>query len=345
MMNHRGPEFQQLQQKVTGQLKEVFQTKNDLVILTGSGSGAMEAAVVNMFSPQDRVLSATCGVFGDRFATIAKTFGVDVVKLEFPMGTAVDPAAIDRALREDKSIKAVIVTHNETSTGVTNDLETIARVIREHGKLSVVDAVSSMGAISCPVDAWGLDVVITGSQKALMIPPGLSFVSISPKAWEYAEASKIPSVYWDFKRAKKSLEKWQNPWTPAVSLFNGLDAALDMMFEEGMENVYNRHIEIGAKTRAGLKARGLELLVTDESVASNTVTAFKNPEGISGSDISKKLRTEQNIVVAGGQGALDGKIIRIGHLGYVNNRDIDDVFRGLDIVLPQLGFDTKKSGK
>jgi aspartate aminotransferase-like enzyme len=177
-----------------------------------------------------------------------------------------------------------------------------------------------------------------------MIPPGLGFASISPKAWEFAETSKIPSVYWDFKRAKKSLEKWQNPWTPAVSLFYGLDAALDMMFEEGMDNVYRRHIEIGEKTRAGLKARGLELLVGDERYASNTVTAFKNPEGVSGSDISKKLRTEQNIVVAGGQGALEGKIIRIGHLGYVSKADIDDVFRGLDIVLPQLGFDPKKSG-
>lgn len=338
MINHRGPEFAQLMQKVTSQLRVFFQTDNDVLVLTAAGTGGLEAAVVNCMSPGDRVLAVSVGVFGDRLAKIAKSFGADLVKLDFPWGAAADPAVIEDKLRTDRSIKTVMVTHNETSTGVTNDLETIGRIVREHDKLLIVDAVSSMGAVDIPVDRWGCDVVVTGSQKAWMIPPGLSMVSVSPRAWEAMDKATMPRVYWDLKAAKKYLEKGQTPWTPAVSLLYGLSAALDMMTEEGLANIIERHKRIGAYTRAGLKARGLELFVADERYASNTVTAFKIPSGIDGADLVKRMRTEHGVVVAGGQQDLSGKIARVGHLGYVSQADIDSVFKALDAVLPQMGF-------
>jgi aspartate aminotransferase-like enzyme len=342
MINHRGPKFGRLMAKVTAQLKEFFQTTNDVLILTGSGTGGLEAAVVNLFSPGDRVLAVSIGVFGDRFANIAKAFGADVVKLGFTWGTAADPAAIDSKLSGDPSFKAVLVTHNETSTGVTNDLEAISRVVKDHGALLVVDAISSMAAIDLPTDKWQCDVVVAGSQKAWMIPPGLTMVSVSPRAWETIEQAKMPRVYWDLKAAKKYLEKGQTPWTPAVSLFYALSVALDEMSDEGLPHILARHRQIADYTRTGLKARGIELFPADERYASNAVTAFKVPAGIAWSDLGKRLRTEQRIVISGGQQSLADKIGRIGHLGYVSMSDIDDVFRGMDIVLAELGYKATK---
>jgi aspartate aminotransferase-like enzyme len=344
MINHRGSEFSELFLGVTAQLKEFYQTKNDVLILTGAGTGAMEAAVVNTLSPKDRVLVISIGVFGDRFAKIAQAFGADVVKLDFPWGTAADPDAVESKLKADSSIKAVIVTHNETSTGVTNDLEAISQVVKRRGLLLIVDAVSAMGAIDLPTDKWNCDVVITGSQKAWMIPPGLAMVSVSPQGWEAIDRATMPRVYWDLKAAKKYLEKGQTPWTPAVSLVYALSKSLALMSEEGLANVLTRHKKIGAYTRAGLKARGLELFAQDERYASNAVTAFKVPEGLDGGELIKRLRVEHNVVVAGGQLVLSGKIVRVGHLGYVSIADIDDVFKALDAVLPRMGF-TPKSDK
>ena len=338
MINHRGPEFAQLLQKVTAQLKMFFQSTNDVLILTGSGTGGLEAAVVNVLSPGDRVLAVSIGVFGDRFANIAKAFGADVVKLDFPWGTAADPSAIDEKLRSDSTIRAVLVTHNETSTGVTNDLETIARVVKDRGVLLVVDAISSIAAVDLPVDKWRCDVVVTGSQKAWMVPPGLAMVSVSPEAWEAIDRAKMPRVYWDFKAAKRYLERGQTPWTPAVSLVYALSVALDAMAAEGLSNIIERHRQIGEYTRSGLKARGLDLFPADERYASNTVTAFNIPAGVSGSELIRRLRTEHGVVLSGGQLSLADKIARIGHLGYVSKADIDGVFVALDAVLPELGY-------
>lgn len=338
MINHRGPEFQELILRLTDKLKRVFMTKNRLYILTASGTGALEAAVVNTLSPGDKVLAVSVGYFGDRFTELARAYGAQVKKLEFEWGTAADPDAIRRALKEDPEIKAVLVTHNETSTGVTNDLENISKIVKgESGALLLVDAVSSLGCIPVPVDGWRCDVVATASQKGLMVPPGLSFISQSEEGWRAMETSRMPRFYFGLAAAQRSLERGQNPWTPNLSLCYGLDVALDMMLEEGMEAVFRRHARIADFTRRGVKAMGLELLA-DEAHASNTVTAVKLPEGVDGGKLSEIMRTEHSVVLAGGQGPLQGKIFRIGHMGQVTEADIQEVFRGLEATLPRVGF-------
>lgn len=337
MINHRGPEFGKLIGKVTAQLKEMFQTKGDLLILTGSGTGAMEAAVVNMLSPGDKVLNVANGVFGDRFGSIAETFGAQVTRLRFEWGVVVDPEAVRRALQSDPGIKAVLVTHNETSTGVTNDLATISKIVKGAGKLLIVDAISSIGSIELPMDAWGCDVVVTGSQKGWMVPPGLAFVGLNQQAWEAHAKAKMPRFYWDFTRAKNMLEKSQTPWTPTVSVFYALDVALDMLAEEGLANVVARHARVADRARRGVKSLGLSLFA-DEACASNTVTAIKSPDGLDTPKLLRMLREEQGVVLSGGQDRLAGKIFRIGHLGFVEDYDIDRVIEALKITLPKAGF-------
>ena len=339
MINHRGPEFLEIIFQATEQLKQVFMTRNDVFILTASGTGALEAAIVNTLSPDDRVIAASAGSFGDRFIDMAEAFGADVRRLEFEWGEAIDPDAIRQALREEPDAKAVLVTHNETSTGVTHPLEAIARVVKgEFNKLLLVDAVSSLGCIPLPVDGWDCDVVGTASQKGFMIPPGLAFVSMSKTAWEAAETATMPKFYFDLKEAQKYLERGQTPFTPNVALFYGLALALDKLHEEGMENVYERHANITKLTRDGIRDLGLELLVEDDRLASNTVTAVKMPERIDGSKLMSLTRTDENVVLAGGQGKLSGKIFRIGHLGYVTPEDIQEVLDSLKNVLPKVGF-------
>lgn len=337
MINHRGGEFAQIIARVTEKLQKLFLTKEDVLILTGSGTGSMEAAIVNTLSPGDRVLSASNGVFGDRFAQMAETFGAQVTRLKFPFGSAVDPQAVDKALKDDPSIKAVLVTHNETSTGVTNDLASITEVIKRHGKLAVVDGISSIGSIALPFDKWKCDVLVSGSQKSWMVPPGLAMVALSSDGWKAVEAAKMPRFYWDFTRAKSSMKSGQTPWTPAVSIFYALDTALDMMLKEGLSNIIARHERLARMTREGVKALGLSLFA-DEACASNTVTAVKVPEGVDPKKLSGTLREEYKVVVSGGQGPLDGKIFRIGHLGYVNDADIEDVLNALKATLPKVGF-------
>ena len=338
MINHRGPEFRELILGLTEKLKQVFMTNNGLYILTASGTGSLEAAVVNTLSPGDKVLAVSVGYFGERFADLARAYGAEVNKLDFEWGTAADPDAIRRSLRADPEIKAVLVTHNETSTGVTNDLESIAKVVKgEFDKLILVDAISSLGCVPLPVDQWDCDLVCTASQKGLMVPPGLSFVSVSQAALEAYKKAKMPRFYFDLPAAQRYLERGQNPWTPAVSLFYGLDVALDLMLAEGMENVFTRHAHIAAITRQGIRDLGLKLLAED-SHASNTVTSVKLPDGVDGGVLSENLRGEHSIVLAGGQGPLQGKIFRIGHMGRVTESDINEVLHGLDIALPRAGF-------
>ena len=339
MINHRGPEFQELINRVTSQLKQVFMTQNDLFILTASGTGSLEAAIVNTLSPGDKVIAATAGSFGDRFVDLARAYGADLRVLEFEWGAAVDPDAIRQALREDASVKAVMVTHNETSTGITHPLQEMAQVVKgEFNKLLLVDAVSSVGCVPLPVDGWDCDVVGTASQKGFMIPPGLSFVSMSPAAWEAQKTSTMPKFYFDLSEARRYLERGQTPFTPAVSVIYGLSKGLDKILDEGLENVYERHASIAKFTRESMKGLGLELLAEDESYASNTVTAVKMPAGVDSAKFMGILHGEENVVLATGQGKLNKDIFRIGHLGNVSQGDIEEVVVALKTVLPKVGF-------
>jgi aspartate aminotransferase-like enzyme len=342
MINHRGPEFGDIMTRVTSRVKEVFETKNDLLILTTSGTGGMEAAVVNFLSPGDEVLCVSIGAFGDRFSQIAKAYGARATVLSFEWGKAADPDEVDKALAAGPGYKALLVTHNETSTGVTNPLEALARVARKHGVLTMVDAVSSLSAIPCPVDKWELDVVVTGSQKGWMVPPGLAMISVGERGWKANSEAKMPRYYFDIGKAKKSLESGQTPWTPAVSVFFALDVALDMMLKEGLEEIFARHARIGAFTRQQVRALGLELFA-DERFASNTVTAVKVPEGVDGKALNKMMREDYDTVLAGGQAALTGKIFRIGHLGLVSEADIQSCVDALRQALPRVGFTPAKA--
>lgn len=339
MIDHRGPEFRDLILRVTQQLKQVFMTRHDVLILTASGTGALEAAIVNSLSPGDKVLMPTAGAFGDRFGDAAEAYGAQVQRLNIEWGQAIDPGLVRRALRQDPEIKAVLVTHNETSTGITHDLESISQVVKgEFGKLLLVDAVSSLGCIPLPVDGWSCDLVGTASQKGFMIPPGLSFISVSPAAWEARKSATMPRFYFDLAAARQYLELGQTPWTPNVAAFFGLSAALDKLMEQGMESVFDHHAQIAEFTRNGVRELGLELFAQDEKRASNTVTAVKIPQGVDGPRLVRIMHDDEHVVLAGGQGKLSGKIFRIGHLGYVSQEDIEEVLEALQRVLPQVGF-------
>src|SRR5579884_1823637 len=333
MINHRGPEFAELIGRVTARLKVFFQTTNDLILLTASGTGAMEAAIVNTLSPGDRVLAISIGVFGDRFAEIARVFGADVVPLSFTPGQAADPAAVARMLETSGPFKAVLVTHNETSTGVTNSLEAIARAVHETDALLIVDGISSVGSIDLKTDAWGCDLVLSGSQKGWMVPPGLAIVSVSPRAWEAYKLARMPRFYWDLGKARSSLERGQTPATPAVSILFALDVALGFMHRGGMPSIFAGHHRCAERIRRGVKDLGLELFA-DEAHASDTVTAVKVPGDLDVSQLLQVLRTE-GVVLAGGQGALAGKIFRIGHLGWIDDSDVDEILAALSRALPR----------
>ena len=337
MINHRGEEFQQILNDVTANLKQLFQTKGDVFVLTSSGTGGMEAAIVNMLSPGDKVLSISIGLFGERFASVAQQFGAEVIPLHYEWGRAADIDDIRRALQNEPEIKAVLVTHNETSTGVTNDLASISSMVKEFDKLLIVDAMSSLGCINLPVDDWHCDVTITCSQKGWMAPPGFAMISLSPEAWQAHSKAKMPRFYWDFTRAKSYLEKGQTPWTPGISIMFALSKSLEMVLEEGLSNRLARHARVGKFTRDGLKSLGLSLFA-DENYASNAVTAVAATNGLDTKKLLKIMREEHQIVLAGGQGKLGGKIFRIGHMGWVTEDDIEPVISALKVALPQAGF-------
>jgi aspartate aminotransferase-like enzyme len=339
MIHHRSPAFAEIIGRVTEGLKQIFETKNDLFCLSSSGTGALEAMVVNTLSPGDHVLAVSIGVFGDRFATIAKTYGAEVTKIDFEWGTAADPEAVAAALAEDASYRAVLVTHNETSTGITNNLEAIAAAVRRQRPdvLLLVDAISSLGSIRCPVDAWNLDVVATGSQKGWMVPPGVAMVSVSERGWKAYEQAKMPRFYFDLGKAKEFLAKGQTPWTPAISIFFALDVALQRLMAEGVEGIIERHQRIADLTRSGVKSLGLALLA-DEGHASNTVTAVRVPDGVEWPKLYRLLQDEYDTLIEGGQGPLAGKIFRVGHLGWVTEADITATIETLRQALPRVGF-------
>jgi aspartate aminotransferase-like enzyme len=338
MIDHRGSEAAELLRRVTRHLQAIFQTTtNDVLLLTGSGTGGMEAAIVNTLSPGDAVVAVTVGAFGDRFAEIAEAYGAQVHRLAFPWGRPADPEALREALRARPETRAVLLTHNESSTGVTNDVAALAAVAREFGALTLVDSVSGLGALPLPVDAWDLDVAVTASQKAWMTPPGLTMVSVSPRAWEARERARMPRYYWDFGQAKSYAERGQTPWTPALSILYALDVALEAMLAEGLEAVFARHERVARLARDGARALGLSLLA-EERWASNTVTAVAAPPGLDVRELRRRCQEEHQVVLAGGQGQLEGRCFRIGHLGWVDEAQIQAVLVALGAVLPELGF-------
>jgi len=334
MINHRGGEFGKILNSITGKLKQAFQTKGDVFVLTASGTGGLEAAIVNTLSPGDKVLSLANGFFGERFADIAEVYGAEVIRLNFEWGKPVSPDAAEKALKADGDIKAVLATHNETSTGVTNDIKEISAVVKKFDKLLLVDAISSLGCINLPTDDWHCDVVVTASQKGWMVPPGLAMISVNEKAWQAHAKAKMPRYYLDFSKAKDFLQKGQTPWTPAISVFYALDVTLDLMLREGLDNIFARHARVAQTARNGIKSLGFSLF-PDEKYASNTVTAVNATDKIDVPKLIQMLREEYEVIIAGGQQKLSGKIFRIGHLGLVYEKDIKSVLEALNKALPR----------
>lgn len=339
LINHRGPEFAAILRRVTARLQYFFQTNSPVLTFAASGTGGQEAAVANLFSPGEHVVAITIGSFGNRLATIAERYGLQVTRVEFPWGEAADPVTVETRLKSLAPYRAVLMTHNETSTGVMNDLETLAALIRRLNPdaLTVVDAVSSLGCVPLEMDAWGIDVVFTSSQKGWMTPPGLMMIAANPRAWEANKTAKLPRFYFDWELARKYLQKWEHPTTPPVSLFYALDLALEKMLEEGREAIFERHQRIGDYVRWRAKEMGLRLLA-DHQNASNTITAVLTPEGVDAKALLKVLREEDHVVFAGGQQHLEGKIFRVGHLGFFEEVDLVEAMDAMEMRLRALGF-------
>ena len=335
-IGHRSKDFQDLIEETTKNLKWLHQTENDVLTITGSGTAAMEAGIVSTLNKGDKVICGENGKFGERWVQVAKQFGLEVIKIEAKWGEPLNPEDFQKILEEDKKkeIKAVILTHSETSTGVINDLKTISSYIRKHKKaLSIIDCVTSIGACNVPVDEWEIDIVASGSQKGYMIPPGLSFVSMSEKAWEASKNSDLPKFYLNLKSYKKSLLSNSNPYTPAVNLVFALDVSLKMMKDEGLNKIFSRHERHKAAVSAAAKTLNLKLFANEEYL-SPSVTAIQIQE-LDAEKFRKKIKEKYDILLAGGQDDLKGKIFRVGHLGYVNDRDIISVIAAIGNTLVQ----------
>ncbi|MCB4792352.1 MAG: alanine--glyoxylate aminotransferase family protein [Elusimicrobia bacterium] len=339
ILHHRTGEFGEIFSKVVEGLKYVYQTKNDVLIIAASGTGAMEASIVNLLSPGDEILVASCGNFGERWSKIAEVYGIKSTNIQVEWGNIVKPAEIEKALTANPKIKAVYTTFTETSTGVVNDMEAIGKIVSRTNAILVADAISGLGGQKLLTDEWNVDVVVSGSQKGLMLGPGLAFVSLSPKAWKLIEESKLPKFYFDFKKMKKSLETKETPFTPAVTLIVALEESLRLIKQEGIENIWKECELLARAARAGMKALNLELFGEKPC---EVVTSAKVPEGIDGGKIVKKLREEYGVSIAGGQGKLKGKIIRFAHMGYIGKADLLVGFACLEMVLSQLGHKLEK---
>lgn len=322
MISHRGNEYVELHNETVAMVKQFFQTKNDLFLFTCSGTGMMEAAIVNTLSPGDKVLAVTIGIFGDRFVKVAKAMGLDVTVLSFPMGQAADPKKVADA---SKGKKAVIITHNETSTAITNNIAAVVKEVRTHGDpLFLVDSVSGMGNLDLPVDELRLDVVFTSSQKAWMTPPGLAMVSISPKAWEASKSATSHRYYFDFAKMKKYHDKGQTPETPAVSTIFALNAALKLMTIRGVKETFAYYKNMASYTRKKLTDNGFTLF-GDQTHASNTVSACLVSNGIEDKKYRALIKNKYGVILSGGKGEQEGKIVRVAHMGWVSQADIDEV--------------------
>jgi aspartate aminotransferase-like enzyme len=336
IIHHRTPQFQNMIKEASEGLKMVFQTKNDVFMLTSSGTGAMEAAVVNLLSSGENALCIQGGKFGERWTELCKSYGVIPEVIDVEWGRAVEPEQIKKKLAANPKIKVVFTTLCETSTGVTNDIEAIGKVVKDTNAVLVVDAISGLGAIPLASDAWFCDVVVSGSQKGLMLPPGLSFISVSPKAWKLIESSKMPRYYFDLTQAKKALDKTDTPFTPAITLIIALCEALKMIKQDGLESIFLRHKKMAEATRAAVKALGLKLFAP--SAASDVVTAVVVPENIDGEKLVKTMRDTYGVTIAGGQSELKGKVFRIAHMGYIEEFDIIVGISCLEKVLKLMGY-------
>jgi serine---pyruvate transaminase len=339
MLYHRAPAFDELYERVLGRLPAVFQTANQVLAFASSGTGAMESAVANLVRPGDRVLACAAGKFGERWIQLCEAYGADLVRYEPGWGERLDPAEIDRLLGENDGIEVAFATLSETSTGIVHDIQAIAEVARRRGVILAVDAVSGLGAAELRQDAWGVDVAVAGSQKALMCPPGLAFASASERALEYAASRAEGRYYFDWGRTASSQRKGASPFTPAVSLFLGLDVALDLIEQEGLEDVFARHALLARATRAGVAALGLELF-GDPDERSNVVTAIELPDDVDGGKVPGALR-RLGITANGGQDHLKGRILRIAHCGYFGAFDILTSLSGLEMVLDRLGHEVE----
>ena len=339
-IGHRSSEFSSILEEVYANLKYVFQTENDVFMFTSSGTGAMCAALENLINEGDKVLSLVIGNFGNRWAKIAESRGAVVEKIEVEPGQVIDPEVLKKRLDEDinKEIKIVTLTHSETSTGAANDIKTLCSIIKAHGALSVVDGVTSVCAMPCKPDEWGIDVLVSGSQKGFMIPPGLAFLVANEKAWKVYEQCKHPGFYFDWAAHRKSVRANSTPFTPAVNLIAGLNVALKMIKDEGIDNMNARHRRHAMALRAALKAINLKLLVEDDNHASYAITSILPPDGISVPDIRKTLQKDYDIVVANGQNQLKDKIFRMGTLGFVCDRDLIASVGALEATLLKLGL-------
>ena len=336
IIHHRTPQFQAILKEVSDGLKYVFETKNDVFILASSGTGAMEAAVVNILSPGDTAIAVQGGKFGERWTEICQSYGINAEIINVEWGRAVEPKEIEKKLKANPKITAIFTTLCETSTGVVADIEAIGKVVKDTPAVLVVDAISGLGAIPMSCDAWSCDMVVSGSQKGLMLPPGLGFISISPKAFKLMESSKCPKYYFDLKEAKKALDKNDTPYTPAISLVIALNEALKMMKQDGLENIFLRHKKMAEATRQAMQALGLELFAPTAS--SDVVTAVKVPSGIDGEKLVKTMRDTYGVTIAGGQSELKGKVFRIAHMGFIEEFDIILGISCLEKVLKQMGY-------
>jgi serine---pyruvate transaminase len=340
VVHHRGPDYKKLYAECLGRLREIFRTDSEVLLFGCSGTGAMESAVANLCSPGERVLVVSAGYFGERWAKIAAAYGADVDHLRYAWGEIPSPDDAAARLRE-REATAAFLTHSETSTGVVSDLQSFAPVVHEAGALSVVDAISSLGAVPLETDAWGIDVVASGAQKALMTPPGLAMVSASAAAWDAAGRSSSPRFYWDWELTRKGQATLDAPVTPPVSLVAGLNVALGILFEEGLESAFERHIRLGRACREGIKAMGLELFSPDDD-SSAVVTAARAPDGVDSGELVLLLRDRHGVTLAPGQGELKGKIFRIGHIGYYDVFDVTTALAAVELALVELGAEVER---
>ncbi len=337
IIHHRAPEYEALFAGVRRDLRLLFQCRNEVLMFAASGTGAMEGAVVNTLSSGDQVVVIRGGKFGERWAEICEAYGARVVPVDVPYGMSVDPGTVADVLKREPGVRAVFATHSETSTGAIHDIQALAAIVGATDALLVVDAITSLGVIDLPMDAWGVDIVVAGSQKAIMLPPGLAFAALSDKAWARVPESRLPKYYFNFTSERKAIEKNQSAYTPAVSLVVGLREALRLILAEGLPNVFARHDRLARATRAGVQALGLELFAEHPGCA---CTAVKAPAGIESGAIVKGFR-KREITIAGGQGSMKGKIFRIAHMGYVDTSDVLIALGTLELVLADLGYPVK----
>lgn len=340
MAHHRAPEFAAMFAELRENLRWLFQTRNDVLTLVASGTGAMEGAVSNFLSPGDKALYVNGGKFGERWGKLCKTFGVNGIEIKVEWGEAVDPQAVADALKKDPAIKAVYIQASETSTGVAHDTRAIAEIVRSREEtMLVVDAITALGVVDLKTDEWGIDVLVAGSQKAMMLPPGLAFASVSDKAWRLAEKAKNTAFYFNFKKERDAQQKNQTAYTAGVSLMVGLQEVLKMLKAEGLGNVFARHARMAHAMREGMKAAGLALF--PKQSPSDALTVVSTPTGVDGQAVYKNLREQYGITAAGGQDHLKGKIFRIAHMGYMDTFDVIQALAATEMVLKGLGHPVK----